>query len=340
LLGRSENDRSSREIREMSKRQPSIVFLDAATYGDMSLELFTNTWNCTMHEVTTPNETIERIAGHSIVVTNKVAFDKKVFNSAEASELKLIAVAATGTDIIDKNEAAKRGVKVCNVPGYATQSVAQFTMALILELASRAGLYGAAVKAGEWQKIPVFSLLTYPSVELAGKKLGIIGYGNIGQAVAQMARGFGMRILVAARPGGSNSSAHRISLNQLFAEADFISLHCPLTAATKNFINEQTLSLMKPTAYLINTARGALIDEAALIDRLRNKKIAAAALDVISQEPPPANHPIIQATRELDNLLVTPHTAWSAREARQRLLEAVRENIEAFLRNDPRNLVG
>ena len=256
----------------MSKPEPRIVFLDAATYGDTSLELFTKTWNCTVHQVTSPAETIERIAGHTVAVTNKIAFDKIILNSPEAGNLQLIAVAATGTDIIDKDEAAKRGVKVCNVPGYATQSVAQFTMALILELASRAGLYGAAVKAGEWQKSPVFSLLTFPNIELAGKKLGIIGYGNIGQAVAQMARGFGLEILIAARPGFPGPiPKDRLPIGDLLQQADIVSLHCPLTPATKTLINEQTLSLMKPTALVINTARGALIDEAALIEALRNK---------------------------------------------------------------------
>ena len=324
----------------MSEQQPRIVFLDAATYGDMSLELFTDRWNCAVHQATIPAETIARIAGHTVVVTNKVAFDKKVLHAAEASELKLIAVAATGTDIIDKAAATQRGIKVSNVPGYATQSVAQFTMALILELATRAAKYGNSVRAGEWQKSSVFSLLTYPSVELAGKKLGIIGYGNIGQTVAQMARGFGLEILIAARPGFPGPiPKDRLPIGDLLQQADIVSLHCPLTPATKTLINEQTLSLMKPTALVINTTRGALIDEAALIEALRNKKISAAALDVISKEPPPADHPVILAAAELENLLVTPHTAWSAREARQRLLAQVKENIEAFLRGEPQNLV-
>jgi glycerate dehydrogenase len=332
----------------MSRRQTRIVFLDAATYGDVSLKRFMDSWGCTVHQVTSPSETIRRLAGHSVVVTNKVVIDRPVLSSPEAKDLKLIAVAATGTDIIDREEAARRGVKVCNVPGYAEQSVAQFTMALILELATRVGKYGAAVKAGEWAQSPVFSLLTYPTVELNGKKLGIVGYGNIGQTVAKMARGFGMEVLIAARgelgrtarPGSAQPvPGDRISLEQLFRRADIISLHCPLTPENRNLINAQTLSLMKPTAFLINTARGALIDEAALIEALRKKRIAAAALDVISKEPPPADHPILLAAKELDNLIVTPHTAWSAREARQRLLEEVEENIAAFLQGRDRNRV-
>lgn len=324
----------------MSNQRTRVVYLDAATYGDLSLEQFTDRWDCTVHQVTHPDERIQRLAGHSVVVTNKVVIDRVVLNSAEARDLKLIAVAATGTDIIDREETTKRGIKVCNVPGYATQSVAQFTLALILELATRVGKYGEAVKAGEWQKSPVFSLLTYPTVEINGKKLGIVGYGNIGQTVAKMARGFGMTILISARPGSESLVPRdRVPLDQVLQEADVVSLHCPLTLETKNLINEQSLKLMKPTAFLINTARGALIDEPALIEALRQKRIAAAALDVISKEPPPADHPILLAAKELDNLIVTPHTAWSAREARERLLREVEENILAFLRGEPRNLV-
>lgn len=324
----------------MSTEQPRIVFLDAATYGDISLKRFTDKWPCTIHPVTNPDETTRRLAGHSIAVTNKVVIDKAIFSAAEARNLKLIAVAATGTDIIDRGEAAGRGVKVCNVPGYATQSVAQFTLALILELATQAGKYTDAVKAGEWQKTPVFSLLTFPTIELSGKKLGIVGYGSIGQAVAQMARGFGMEILLAARPGATGPVPQgRIPLEQLLREADIVSLHCPLTPETRNLINERTLALMKSTAFLINTARGALIDEAALIAALSKKQIAAAALDVITKEPPPADHPIVLAAKELDNLIVTPHTAWSAREARERLLNEVEENIVAFLLGRDRNRV-
>ncbi|MDP2607223.1 MAG: D-2-hydroxyacid dehydrogenase [Deltaproteobacteria bacterium] len=324
----------------MSHQRTRIVFLDAATYGDLFLDQFANRWDCTVHQVTNPDETIQRLAGHSVVVTNKVVIDGVVLAAPQAQDLKLIAVAATGTDIIDRQEAAKRGVKVCNVPGYAAQSVAQFTMALILELTTRVGIYGEAVKAGEWQKSPVFSLLTYPTVELNGKKLGIVGYGNIGQTVAKMALGFGMEILISARPGSQSPVPRdRVPLEQVLRGADVVSLHCPLTPETKNLINEQSLKLMKPTAFLINTARGALIDEAALIEALRRKRIAAAALDVISKEPPPADHPMVLAAKELNNLIVTPHTAWSAREARERLLREVEENISLFLRGEPRNLV-
>jgi glycerate dehydrogenase len=339
-LGRSEKARSSEEILDMTAAEPRIVFLDAATYGDISLKRFTDAWNCTIHQVTSSSETIQRLAGHNIAVTNKVRFDQTVLRAPRASDLRLIVVAATGTDIIDRTEAAKRGMKVCNVPDYATQSVAQFTLALILELATRAGKYSDAVRNGEWEKSPIFSLLTYPTVELNGKKLGVVGFGSIGQAVARMARDFGMEILVAARPGSAGTiSQDRIPLEHLLRQSDIVSLHCPLTPATRHLINAQSIALMKPTAFLINTARGALIDEAALVEALRKKQIAAAALDVISQEPPSADHPIIRAAKELNNLIVTPHTAWSTREAREGLLDEVKENIVSFLRHETRNLV-
>jgi len=324
----------------MSLPHAKIVFLDAVTYGDVSLTRFTATWNCTIHQTTRHNETAQRLAGYAIAVTNKVEIDKRILDSPEARDLKLIAVAATGTDIIDRHAAAARGIRVCNVPGYGTESVAQFTMSLILELSTRACKYADAVRRGEWEKSPVFALLSYPSIELQGKKLGIIGYGAIGRRVAEIARGFGMEILIAERPANRASVIKNgIPIDDLLRQADIVSLHCPLTPETKNLIDRRSLSLMNSTAFLINTARGALIDEIALIDALSKNLIGAAALDVLTTEPPPPDHPIIFAAKTLDNLIVTPHTAWSAREARERLLDEVKENIAAFLRGEARNLV-
>jgi glycerate dehydrogenase len=320
--------------------RPRIVFLDGATYGDISLQPFIDQWNCTIHQVTRPAEVRERLQGHTVAVTNKVVMDRAVLTSAEAGELRLIAVAATGTDIIDRVAANQNQITVCNVPGYATQSVAQFTLALILELATRASRYGQAVRSDAWQRSPVFTLLDFPSIELKNKRLGVIGYGNIGRSVAAMAQGFGMEPMIAARPGSLGSiPPSRVPLAELLRTADVVTLHCPLTPDTKNLINQQTLSLMKPSAFLINTARGALIDEPALIQCLRQRQIAAAALDVISREPPPPDDPILQAAKELDNLLLTPHTAWSAREARERLLREVADNISGFFEGKPRNVV-
>ena len=323
----------------MIASSPRIVFLDALTFGDTPISRFTDRWPCTVHGATQSGEIVQRLAGHAIAITNKVPFDRATLSAPEAGDLRLIAVAATGTDIIDKTAAAENGVKVSNVPGYAAPSVAQFTIALLLELATRAGDYGAAVKSGAWQASPVFTLLSFPQTELRGKSLGIVGYGSIGKSVAQMARGFGMEILIAVRPGDATPPPGRIPLPQLFSDADVISLHCPLTPATHRLIDAEALKRMKPSAFVINTARGALIDESALISVLQNNRIAGAAVDVISQEPPAADHPMVLAAKNLPNLIVTPHTAWSAREARERLLAEVGQNIEAFLNGQERNLV-
>ena len=324
----------------MSGSQLRIVFLDAATFGDASLDRFTKAWDCAVHPLTQPAEVRQRIDGFPIVVTNKVVLDRAIIAAPQAAGLKIIAEAATGTDNIDLVAARERGVRVCNVPGYAAQSVAQFTIALILELATRAGGYIDLVRGGEWEKSPMYARIDFPTVELSGKKLGIVGYGKIGGRVAEMARGLGMEVLISVRPGSTEAPvAGRLPLDEVLKSADFLSLHCPLTPSTKNLIDSRALGLMKPTAFLINTARGALIDEPALIKALREKKLTGAALDVISREPPPADHPIIKAAKELDNLLVTPHCAWSAREARERLLNETAENIAAFIEGRDRNRV-
>jgi glycerate dehydrogenase len=324
----------------MSQSPVRIVFLDAATFGDVSLEGFTTAWDCTVHQLTQPAEVIKRIDGFPIVVTNKVALDRAILNAPQAANLKLIAEAATGTDNIDLAAARERGIPVCNVPGYAAQSVAQFTIALVLELATRAGGYGQVVRRGGWEKSPMYTSFDFPTTELAGKRLGIVGYGNIGRRVAEMAKALGMEVLISARPGSTAPPpAGRYAVDEILKSSDFVSLHCPLTPSTKNLIDRRALGLMKPTAFLVNTARGALVDEAALIDALRRKRLAGAALDVISREPPPADHPIIEAAKELDNLLVTPHCAWSAREARERLMNEVADNITAFIEGRDRNRV-
>lgn len=317
-----------------------LVFLDAATYGEISLERFAAAWACTIHPHSSPAEVCQRLEGKQGAIINKVRLDRAVLNSAEAKALELIAVAATGTDNVDLEAASERGVAVCNVPHYATQSVAQFTLALILELATGAGRNLARVRAGEWQKSPIFTLLDYPSTELANKTLGIVGFGSIGQAVAAMARSFGMKILISARPGATTPAPPgRAPFTEVLRRSDVVTLHCPLAPNTTSLIDRQALSLMKPTALLVNTARGGLIEDAALVEALESGGLAGAALDVLSQEPPPADHPIIQAVPRLKNLIVTPHCAWSARESRQRLLDEVAENIAAFLRGEPRNRV-
>lgn len=318
----------------------SIVFLDASTFGDVSLKRFSKSWNCAVHQVTAPAEVAERLRGRDVVILNKVVLGKSVLDSPAAKNLKMIAIAATGTDNVDLEAACARGIRVCNVPGYAAQSVAQFTMALILELATRVGSYGDLVRTGAWEKSPISTLLEFPSCELSGKRLGIVGYGNIGRRVAEMARGFGLEILIAARPGsGGPVPQGRLPLDEVLKRSDVVSLHCPLAPQTKNLMDSRALALMKPSAFLINTARGGLVDAEALIRALRGKRLAGAALDVLTQEPPPADHPLIRAAKELDNLWVTPHCAWSAREARQRLMDEVTENILAFTKGQDRNRV-
>ncbi len=324
----------------MSENDFRVVFLDASTFGDVSLESFKEKWDCAVHRLTAPAEVPQRLQGYHVVILNKVVLDKSLLGSPAAKGLKLIAVAATGTDNVDLEAARARGIKVCNVPGYAAQSVAQFTMALILELAAHAGRYGELVRSGAWEKSPMYTMFDYPTLELAGKKLGIVGYGNIGRRVTEMARGFGMEALISARPGSQGPTPKgRLPLDEVLSRADIVSLHCPLTPQTKSLIDGRALALMKSSAFLINTARGALIDAEALIRALREKRLAGAAMDVLTQEPPPADHPIIKAAKELDNLLVTPHCAWTAREARQRLMDEVVENILAFTTGRDRNRV-
>ena len=319
---------------------PRVVFFDAATFGDASLQIFSSQWDCSVHPFTPPQSVAERLRGQQVAVVNKVVLDREILSSRLAQELKLVAVAATGTDNVDLETARHRGIGVCNVPGYATQAVAQFTMALILEMATHAGSYAGLVRAGAWEKSPVFTMLDYPMVELAGKVLGVIGYGRIGQRVAMMAEAFGTDVLVSARPGSKEPFPDgRVALDELLTRADFVTLHCPLTPSTKNLIGARALALMKPDAFLINTARGALVDSAALLDALKKGRLAGAALDVLTEEPPPPNHPLVRAGREFGSLLLTPHCAWATREARQRLVAEVAENVAAFFAGKRRNRV-
>lgn len=324
----------------MNQTEFRVVFLDAGTFGDVSFARFTARWKSSIHARSAPAEVPLRLEGCHAVVVNKVVLDRSLLESPEARDLKLICVAATGNDNVDLGAARARGIKVCNVPGYATQSVAQFTMALILELATRACGYRERVRAGAWQKSPMYTLLDFPSFELHRKTLGIVGYGNIGRAVAAMAKGFGMEVLISARPGSSGPTpAGRVSLSDLLTRADIVTLHCPLTSQTRHLIDRRALGLMKSTAFLVNTARGGLVDESALIQALQQGRLAGAALDVLTQGPPSADHPMVKAVEELDNLFVTPHCAWAAREAREHLMDEVAENILAFTEGRERNCV-
>ena len=316
-----------------------VAFLDAATFGVVSLDRFEEAGECAVHELTEADELPERLGGCQCAVVNKFVLDRPRLEHPSAAQLRLIAVGATGTDNVDVACARERGIAVCNVPGYATSAVAQYTFALILELATQAARYAQGTRMGHWQESTIFTRHDYPSFELQGRVLGIVGYGNIGRKVAEMARVFGLRVIVADRVGEDRQQPGRLPVEKVLRQADFVSLHCPLTPLTEGFINPHTLSLMKPTAYLVNTARGGLVEEGALIEALEQEWIAGAALDVISQEPPDEGHPMMDAAARLDNLLITPHCAWAARETRQRLIDEVFENVQAFRQGERRNRV-
>lgn len=286
-----------------------------------------------LHPQTEPSQIAARIADAEAVIVNKVALDAELI--AAAPKLRLILIAATGTDNVDLAAAAARGIVVCNCRGYGTASVAQHTMALLLALATRLPDYQRAVAAGEWERSPHFCLMDFPILELKGKTLGIVGYGELGRAVGRLAEAFGMQVVPAARPGGPAKG--RTPLAKLLPRLDVLSLHCPLTPANRGLIGEPELRALPSHALLLNTARGGLVDEQALARALREGWIGGAGLDVLSAEPPPADHPLLAP--DLPNLILTPHSAWGSREARQRVLEQVAENARGFLAGAPKRRV-
>ena len=318
----------------------SLCFVDACTFDRQDIELskFKERWACTFHELTHPAELAQRITGFDVIVTNKVLLDGATLKSDAAKALKLIAVAAAGTNNIDLPTARERNIPVCNAAGYSGPGVAQHTFALILELASHAGGYSRDVKTGAWEKSPIFTLLSRPVMELRGKTLGLIGSGDIGSSVAKIAEGFGMKVIFAARRGAEPASG-RVALDDLLKLSDVVSLHCPLTPETKDLIGPREFGLMKPSAFLINTARGGIVNELALIEALTLKRIAGAGFDVLTQEPPKPDHPLLTAAKTLDTLVLTPHSAWTAKECRIRLLDEVYKNIVAFEDGGERNRI-
>lgn len=287
-----------------------------------------------VYERTGPGELLSRIADADVLLTNKVVIDETALRYAP--NLKLIAILATGTNNVDLEAARRRGIPVCNAVDYSTQSVVQHTFALMLALATRLSDYQAAVRRGDWERSPYFCIPDYPVRELAGLSLGIVGYGAIGQAVAALGRTFGMEILIAQSLGGG-AAPDRYPLDELLARADVLSLHCPLTPQTQNLLNAQRLARMKAGAWLINTARGGLVDESALADALRAGHLGGAGIDVLSQEPPPSDNPLLAP--DIPNLILTPHSAWASRQARQRLVDQMVQVIEAFLDGRPCHVV-
>ena len=315
-----------------------IVVLDGYTLnpGDLSWDAIRALGDCVIHDRTPPERVVERAAGAAVVLTNKVALDRAAIEALP--ELRLIAVTATGYNIIDTAAARSRDVAVCNVPEYGTPNVAQHVFALLLELATRTGHHARTVRDGRWAASADWCYWDYPLVELSELTLGIVGYGRIGRAVADIARGFGMNVLAHRRRGNggvTEDGVRLVDLDTLFARSDVVSLHCPLTPDNARMVSADRLGRMKPSAFLINTARGGLIDEAARAAALNAGTIAGAGLDVLTVEPPRGDNPLIGAK----NCIITPHIAWASRPARQRLLNVTAENLRRFLDGRPQNVV-
>ena len=291
-----------------------------------------------------PEEIGTRIAGCEILVVNKVGLNRARL-AAAAPTLKLVALAATGTDNVDLDAARELGIAVANIRNYATPSVVQHVFGLVLALTLRLNEYRQLLERGAWQRSPHFCLLDYPSRELQGRTLGIVGYGRLGQSVGVVGQAFGMRVLAArslrdgtdGRRAPDTRQVDRLELQELLAVADVISLHAPLTPATRHLINRDSLARMRRDAVLINTARGDLVDTAALLDALRGGRLGGAGIDVLAGEPPVRGDPLLEA--RLPNLIVTPHIAWAARESRQRALDEIVTNIRDFLAGGQRNRV-
>jgi len=289
------------------------------------------------HPVTSPEQVIERSSHADVLVINKVRLDRSVLD--QLPNLKLIAITATGHDNVDKIAAAEKDITVCNVPEYSTDSVAQHVFAMLLSRVHRSFEHDTAIRDGQWQASGQFTFWLSPLAELAGKKMGIVGFGRIGQATARLAVAFGMQVLVYSRTEKQIPGLEDVqwcSVEELFAQADVVSLHCPATDSNEQFVNAQLLKQMKPTSVLINTARGKLIHESDLAQALDAGTLAGACLDVLSSEPPASDNPLLHCK----NCLLTPHIAWTTVEARQRLMNIVAENIRAFSSGDPTNQVG
>jgi glycerate dehydrogenase len=315
-----------------------IVVLDGYTLnpGDLSWDALNQLGDVTLYERTPYAEVAKRCAGATVVLTNKTPLDEAILN--QLPDLKYIGVLATGYNIVNTEVCKNKGVIVSNVPGYGTAAVAQFVFALLLELCLHVQRHSDAVMEGRWARSADFCFWDYPLTELAGKTLGIIGFGTIGKKVADIAAAFDMHIIATGRT--QTDQSHRsnfkwVSLTELLQQADVVSIHCPLTPETQGLINAENLRQMKPSAFLINTSRGPIIKDADLADALNKDIIAGAGIDVLSTEPPPAATPLFKAK----NCMITPHIAWAAKEARARLMNTVVSNLEAFINGDLVNVV-
>lgn len=314
-----------------------IVVLDgyATNPGDLSWEGLAELGELVVYDRTPAELTLERAAGAEVLISNKAFLGAA--EMAALPELRYIGLQATGVNAVDLNAARTHGIVVSNVPAYSTSSVAQHAFALLLELARGVGLHAELVRQGAWTNCPDFAFQKTPQVELTNKVFGVVGYGDIGREAARIAAAFGMRILVHTRTPDpvAYPDVNFVKLDQLLSASDVVSLHCPLTQETASLINAECLALMKTSAYLINTSRGRLVDERALAEALQRGVIAGAGLDVLSEEPPPADNPLLTAP----NCYITPHLAWATFAARQRLIGEVVENLRSFLAGTPRNRV-
>jgi glycerate dehydrogenase len=313
------------------------VFLDYGTVSNGDLDtasLERALPGIVVHARTAQQDVPARIAGFEAVLANKSRIDGAAIRANP--QLRFVALTATGVDNVDLASAREAGIAVCNLRDYCTASVAQHVFALLLALTHKLAEYDALVAQGRWQAAAQFSVFPFPIRELPGRTLGIVGYGTLGKAVATIATAFGMQVEVANRPGGVRQDGRR-DLDDLLPELDVLTLHCPLTDATRGLISRARLARMKPDAVLINTARGALVDTAALAEALRAGRLGGAGIDVLENEPPPADHPLLDPS--IPNLILTPHVAWAAREARQRCLDELALNVQSFLGGGRRNRV-
>ena len=315
-----------------------IVVLDgyAANPGDLCWDELKTLGECTIYDRTAPQEVIARAKDAEVLLTNKTVLSREHIEALPA--LKYIGVLATGYNIVDVDAARKQGVVVTNIPAYSTDSVAQMVFAHLLNIAQQVQHHSEEVHRGRWTKSPDFCFWDTPLIELCDKKLGIVGLGNTGQQTARIALGFSMKVMAYTSKPATQLPAEILkadSLDQLFAECDVVSLHCPLNASTQSLVDARRLALMKPTAILINTARGPLVDEQALADALNEGRIYAAGLDVLSTEPPRADNPLLTARR----CYITPHIAWASTAARERLMHIMLENLRAWMKGETINCV-
>lgn len=312
-----------------------IVILDAHTVnpGDLSWHPLEEMGDLTVYERTSPDETVERCKGAEIVLTNKVVLDADKLN--QLPHLSYIGVLATGYNVVDLEVASRQSIVVTNIPAYSTNSVAQMVFAHILNITNRVGHYAAENAKGRWTGNKDFCYYDFTHTELAGKTMGIVGMGNTGMATAHIAQAFGMNVVVYSSKDELPNGIRKVTMDEVFRQSDIVSLHCPLTTGTKGLVNQERLSLMKPTAILINTSRGPVVDETAVAEALNKGRIAAFGADVVSVEPAKKDNPLLSAK----NCFLTPHIAWATKEARQRLIDICIDNIKAFLRDKPQNVV-